>query len=192
MQQKITKYTNPLPSQHLSVSWGHSVEVIDTSTTFRVLLQNPNGLSVLHQPLSLLHNLCTSCDLGTSVLYLPETNTNWDLPHLRDKFASLTHNTWQTSVYQSSKSPETFLSDHQPGGTATIVCDNWVARILHRGEDPFGFGRWTYVTLRGKGQHKVTIITAYKASPTSGDTTPPPIIFTRPTSLGVSSYASRS
>jgi hypothetical protein len=34
-----------------------------------------------------------------------------------------------------------------------------------------GLGRWSYVTLRGIGSKKVTIITAYNASYNTGDTT---------------------
>ncbi len=32
-------------------------------------------------------------------------------------------------------------------------------------------GRWSYITLRGKGTRLITVITAYNASPTRGDTT---------------------
>jgi hypothetical protein len=42
---------------------------------------------------------------------------------------------------------------------------------MEKGEDPIGLGRWSYVTLRGKGSSKVTVITAYNASCNTGDTT---------------------
>jgi hypothetical protein len=70
-----------------------------------------------------------------------------------------------------SRSPEDFLSHFQPGGTATIVCDNWVSRIIDKGEDHVGLGRWSYLTLRGKGSTKITIITTYNPSYNMGDTT---------------------
>ena len=53
----------------------------------------------------------------------------------------------------------------------TAICDNWVSRVLHKGEDPYGLGRWSYVTLRGKGSIKITVITAYNATPSPGDST---------------------
>jgi hypothetical protein len=32
------------------------------------------------------------------------------------------------------------LSAYQPGGTLTAVCENWVSRVVAKGEDPFGLG----------------------------------------------------
>jgi len=86
-------------------------------------------------------------------------------------FITLLHSIWRTSSSVHSRPPEDFLSQFQSGGTATVICENWVSRIVGRGEDPLGLGRWSFFTLRGKGSRKVTIITAYNASPTTGDTT---------------------
>jgi hypothetical protein len=52
-----------------------------------------------------------------------------------------------------------------------IVCDNWVSRIIEKGEDHVGLGQWSYVTLQGKGSTKVTVITAYNSFYNMGDTT---------------------
>jgi hypothetical protein len=86
-------------------------------------------------------------------------------------FKSALHQTWSYSIAAVSRSPEDFLSNFQPGGTATVICDNWISRIIDKGEDHFGLGRWSYITLRGKGSTKITIITAYNASYNLGDTT---------------------
>jgi hypothetical protein len=43
---KITRYTISLPTYDLFDSWGHSLESIDPNHTFRVFLQNPNGLAI--------------------------------------------------------------------------------------------------------------------------------------------------
>jgi hypothetical protein len=66
---------------------------------------------------------------------------------------------------------EHFESTYQPGGTATIVCDNWTSRVLGKGEDHHGLGRWSYVILRGSGTTKVAIITAYNVSQEQGEQT---------------------
>jgi hypothetical protein len=138
---------------------------------FRAFLQNPNGLSIYRQNLGLLQDLQTCRGYGAAVICLPETNTNWNFPDQHQQFTSLLHRTWRTSMHQVSRSPEDFLSQYQPGGTATILCDNWVSRVVDRGEDPIGLGRWSYITLRDKGQMKLTIVTAYNASYSQGDTT---------------------
>jgi hypothetical protein len=72
--------------------------------------------------------------------------------------------TWQHSSISYSRAKEDFISSYQPGGTATMICDNWTSRVLGRGEDPHGLGRWSYMILRGKGTTKVAIITAYNVS----------------------------
>jgi hypothetical protein len=53
----------------------------------------------------------------------------------------------------------------------TAVCDNWISRVSVKGEDPFGLGRWSYVTMRGKQSVKITIVTAYNATPSTGEST---------------------
>jgi len=170
-QRKITAYTAPSSSEQIDDTWGHTLAVIDPSTAFRLFLQNPNGLSIATAPLNLHQDLIACHKYGTAVVSMPETNTNWDLHHIRDCFSGLVRKTWKQSVLQPSKGPETFLADKQPGGTTTLICDNWVARVSTRGEDPLGLGCWSYVTLRGKQGSLITVITAYNASRSYGDTT---------------------
>jgi hypothetical protein len=114
----ITNFTTPLPRHVLVDSWGHSLQLIDTSTTFWIFLQNPNGLSLTYRPDA---NRRISC---------PSTNQVGQ----------------QLSYFQ------------------------WVSRLIDKGEDRVGLSRW-YVTLHGKGDRKVTFVTAYNASYTSGETT---------------------
>ena len=148
----IHSYPTFAPSKAtLYDSWGHSLPIIDPSKVFRVFLQNPNGLRLSGSTYSLQHDLRLCHDYGAATLCFPETNLNWDLPELRAQFSDLLRKTWRNSTYVSSKSPEEFMSTYQPGGTATVICDNWTSRVIDRGEDPLGLGRWTFVTLRGKG-----------------------------------------
>lgn len=59
----------------------------------------------------------------------------------------------------------------KPGGTTKIVCDNWTSRVVDREEDPISLGWWSHFTLRGKGQTKITIITAYNPTTSTGGKT---------------------
>jgi hypothetical protein len=102
---------------------------------------------------------------------LPETNVNWNLPDQCQLFHNALQKTWLNSSSSISRSPEDFLLQFQPGGTATIICDNWISRILEKGEDHKALGRWFCVTLREEGQRKIVFITAYNASYNTGDTT---------------------
>ena len=76
----------PFLSLSLSLSppinkWEHSLQSIDTSMTFHLFLQNPNGLK-LHQGFhATLQDFQTCLQYGAAVLSLPEANTNWSLFH---------------------------------------------------------------------------------------------------------------
>jgi hypothetical protein len=170
LQQKITQYAIPLPSYELHDSWGHTLDTIDPSTIFQIFLQNPNGLSLSTTNYPLLQDFQTCRDYGAAVICLPETNMNWDQRDQQAILHQLLWRTWRTTATQTSRAPESFLSQYQPGGTATMVCNNWVSRVLQKGEDPMGLGRWSYITLRGKGAKQITVITAYNANPSQGDT----------------------
>jgi exonuclease III len=152
-------------------SWGHSLPIIDSTKVFRVFLQNPNGLRLSGSTLPLQQDLRTCSEYGAAAICLPEANLNWNIPSTRDLFSSLLRKTWRNSAYSTLQPPKEFLSNRQPGGTATVICDNWTSRIIERGADPLCLGRWSYITLRGKGTTKVTIVSAYNATSSQGDTT---------------------
>lgn len=168
---KITRYTIHMPSYDLFESWGHSLEVIDPNSTFRIFLQNPNGLPISPNNQLLLQDFQTCYNYGAGMLCLPETNTNWNQGGQLSTLNQLFHRIWRTSSVQVSQTPDPFLANRQPGGTMTAVCENWVSRVISKGEDPFGLGRWSYITMRGTENTKITVITAYNATPSPGECT---------------------
>ena len=50
----------------------------------------------------------------------------------------------------------------QPGGTFTGVLGWWASRVINQGSDVLGVGRWSHITLQGRGSRKLVIITAYR------------------------------
>jgi hypothetical protein len=48
------------------------------------------------------------------------------------------------------------------GGTLTSTVDRWSSRVFKKDSDPSGLGRWSYQTLVGKQNTKVTTITGYQ------------------------------
>jgi len=170
-QPLITSFTKSPPIHVTNAIWGHSLDEIDKSSCFRLFLQNPNGLSITTARECLLQDLLTCHSYGTAVISLPETNTKWDLPSIKSQFHAMLRRVWPLQSLCHSKSPEIFNSSYQPGGTATILCDNWISRIISKGEDPLGLGRWSYITLCGKGSCLITLVTAYCPSTAPGETT---------------------
>jgi len=149
-------------------AWGHSPPQIDQSTIFRLVLQNPNGIKLRKGFQVPLQDLQTCRQFGITALSLPKTNSDWSLPHQRSQLHRALRSTWSNSVSQVSHADETFLSSYQPGGTATIVCSRWATRVIDKGQDHLGMGRWSYITLRGKQNKKVTIVTVYNCGYSTG------------------------
>ncbi len=142
--------------------WGHSPEEIDTSPIFRVLLQNPNGLKFSEGDDLARFNLIEARNLGVGALCLPETNTNWTLLSSIAQLGRITRPIWNNSSTQTSQINDGFDGIYQPGGTLTMICENWASRIIEKGSDPFGLGRWSYFVLQRKGDVRIAIITAYQ------------------------------
>jgi hypothetical protein len=160
----LSKSTPPaLSDQHHNSTWGHTMDEIDPSNIFRVLLQNPNGIKPYEKDLEFHYSLNKCSSLGVGAMSVAETKLNWSdtVSHSIHKWF---RRTWQFSSLSYSQATERFSSYYQPGGTLTAIVDKWTSRVISKGQDPYGLGRWSYVTLQGKQSSKVTIITAYRVS----------------------------
>jgi hypothetical protein len=104
----------------------------------------------------------TCHSIGAAAICLTETNTNWNQPYQLGKLSKAICNIWSTTSTQASQHPELFHSPNQRGGTLEIITDQWVSRVQAKGIDPYGLGRWSYITLAGKGNKKIILITAYR------------------------------
>jgi hypothetical protein len=153
---------NPPQETQTKDIWGHSLERIDKNSVFRVLLQNPRGLKLGGDQLNTQYSLSLCQALEAGAVCLPETNTNWGHRQAHSIMHNLLRKTWKHSSYSTSYTMEAFDSINQPGGTLQIITNNWTSRILEKGTDPFGLGRWTYTIMRGAHNKKVVIITAYR------------------------------
>ncbi len=142
--------------------WGHSLEQIERNSVFRLILQNPKGLKLSGDHINTQYSLSICQTLEAGAVCLPETNTNWGHRQAHSIMQNLLRKTWKHSSYSTSYTMEAFDSINQPGGTLQIITNNWVSRILEKGTDPYGLGRWTYTIMRGAHNRKVVIITAYR------------------------------
>ena len=130
--------------------FGHIPESIDTATTFRLLLQNPNGIRPTVTDPDFMFSLHLCNEIGAGAICIAETNLNWHkTKHLVSLRRCLNRN-WSASKYQVSIPEEVFTGNYQPGGSATLIVDRWTSRVIKSGMDPFGLGRWSYVFLGGK------------------------------------------
>lgn len=164
----------PLTPQ-LDSTWGHQLAQIERDNIFRVILQNPRGLKLGGDSINTLYSLSICHSIKAGVICLPESNTNWGHRQAHSIMHRILRKVWKHSTYSTSYTEETFEDLNQPGGTAQIITNNCTSRVLERGTDPFGLGRWTYAVLRGANNRKVVLITAYRvcsqAISTAGQTT---------------------
>lgn len=153
--------------------WGHYPDDIDQSSTFRVLFNNPCGLGLGTNLLGTQYSLSIVESLGVGGLCLAEMNLNWGIAAAYNKVQTILRQTWRNHSMSHSHLKENFTSWTQPGGTATIITNNWTSRIVEKGMDPFGLGRWSYTILRGKSGVKILIITAYQVCLQTATSTAP-------------------
>eukprot|EP00957_Ditylum_brightwellii_P092209 7019789-Ditylum_brightwellii.AAC.1 len=83
-----------------------------------------------------------------------------DIKHLFNKV-------WGKYKIVTSKSQERTKKEYQPGGTATVVMDKWVSQVRNSGCNPLG--HWSYASIKGRKDRKVTIISAYRVCENSLD-----------------------
>jgi hypothetical protein len=143
-------------------TWGHSLETISSDKVFRVVTQNMRGLKLYSDPLMMQYSLQLSASMGIASLCLSETNLNWIHKEAHSKLNRVLKKVWQHASYSTSHIVEDFQEAHRPGGTATLVTGNWVSRIITKGTDPYGLGRWSYVVLLGRGGQTLLVVSAYR------------------------------
>ncbi len=78
--------------------WGHFPEVIDSDLTLRLFFNNPNGLKLTSDPISVQYSLSLIQAIGAGVICLAETNVNWSnlrvsntLRNITKKFGNTLH-----------------------------------------------------------------------------------------------------
>ena len=95
-----------------------------------------------------------------------ETQRNWSIKELQNKIHSkLKPYFKQSKMVTSSADPVAKHKDeeYQLGGTCLIIGDPFVGRVCETKTDTT-LGRWNFITLEGKQQKHLTVITAYQVN----------------------------
>ena len=128
----------------------------------RIIFQNVNSL----EPSSGHHTLELMCDsigqLEIDIACLAETNTNWKHPNSKASFHATTKRHWTHSHSTTSETEIEWSAIHKPGGTAIITLPPFSSSITTSGSDPKGHGRRSYITITGRDNNKLTMISAYR------------------------------
>ena len=127
---------------------------------FRIMSHNVNGLSKADQHSDVINFARAIEDKNIGVFGIQETNRNFERTNMLDSFHRVIKgvSTHHHGAVSSAALPWT--SDHQPGGTAVSVRNEWASRFLAKGSDDLG--RWSWLTLTGQGTTKITFISGYR------------------------------
>ena len=97
----------------------------------------------------------------TNILCLSESQCAWENFHVRNNVQEELRKVDKYAGMIGSSSCVACGDSYKPGGTVTLYDGNWSGRLT-KGVDPHKLGRWSYVTLFGRNDTFLTIITGYR------------------------------
>ena len=160
-QEAESRYDTMNPE--VFIHWGTENATRDEKH-FRVWYQNPNGIKVTDNDHSMKHMHQYLYEQQVDIACFAETNLEWNHKWVRRKLETTGRRRWKSFQATTSTSQRLFPKSYKPGGTMMFSARSIRTRIVEEGSDPFKMGRWTFQTFKGKGNIKVTFITAYRVT----------------------------
>lgn len=136
--------------------------------SLRIFFQNVKGFSYSSSFDDYKYYFSSLKAYGVDIAGLAETNTAWQHPHLQQDVRKVVHKLYrQSKLVFGSTIPEIDKCApsevYQSGGTMTVIQGPITSGVYGSAiEDETGLGRWSGITLRGHGDYKLSIITAYR------------------------------
>jgi hypothetical protein len=150
-------------------SYGYPIHRTKEAHSLRIFFQNIKGLSHTHSTEDYDYYLDHFRDLQVDIAGLAETNTAWQHPFLCHEFTTRARKAgdgMSKTIFGSPSSTVDLIPPHetfQAGGTLTLCLGGWTTALYGPGTtDPTGLGRWSGLTLRGKNDNILNVITAYR------------------------------
>ena len=176
--------SNPHPTK----TYGHPIQGSKGDNHMRILFQNIKGLSHTNSQADYDYYLHQFRDLHIDVAGLAETNTAWQHHFLRHAFSTSARYAGDGLSRTSYSSPSPSIDEisiaetFQAGGTLTTCIGPWTTTLFGKDiQDPTGLGRWSGLTIRGKHDNVLSILTAYRTCNGSRHTAPLGSVFHRET-----------
>jgi len=141
--------------------WGDPMICPKPFNTFRVLSRNVNTMSNKTDYLSWKAAAHAVTISEADAVALQETNLAWNKLHRR-RIHQIFQQTSGTAVIATSSSADISISPHQQGGTLQAIIGDWTSRSVHIGHDTSGLGRWSYIEMQGKEDHRFIILSGYR------------------------------
>lgn len=138
----------------------HAAEERKRKDIFRVYFQNINGLSAVNDGTHISETFQQIQSTQASAFGFAETNLATDQPRIKRLINSKQREIWEHSKIITAQSNFITASDYKPGGVLIGVTNDIVGRVHNHFSDHLG--RWTGVSLSGKANKHLVIITAYQ------------------------------
>ena len=102
---------------------------------------------------------------------ISKTSTHWNNKSAKDKFRNTIAKEWVGASVITSETNFHWPSIYKPGDTA-IITDRLIrSRKTKSGDDNHGLVRWSFITLQGCDERRLTLIYVYKVNSTPIDLT---------------------
>ena len=93
------------------------------------------------------------------------TETDWYLPKIKPEESwterSRDHLPRQTTLFSYNKNDEHNTSKYQAGGTFILGLNQTQSRVVSKGQDKSGLGRWTWFRIQGRHNRFTTVFSVY-------------------------------
>jgi len=107
-----TRIFTPITEPTAPDFWGHHPDQIDINSTFRIFFNNPSGLKLTSDQLSVQYSLSMLNTLGTGAVCLAETNLNWKHPRVHNQLKESLKKTWRHSASVTSHITEDIMGEN--------------------------------------------------------------------------------
>jgi len=131
--------------------------------TFRILYSNINGISPKNLEQESQQMAFQANTYHIDLLGLVETNINWFNKTTYDQVRRQLIEYWPQSLLQTSSYITSQNTIYQPGGTLTLIGNNWTGGATGS-SDTSGMGRWSTIKITGRQGRILELITVYRVT----------------------------
>jgi hypothetical protein len=161
--QTVTQLQPILFQQSDNEAVGDDLESIDETKTLRIYYQNVNGITASKGTSKWNEINETMVRHKVAIFGLTETNIEWNKYKNQTIMKSVLRKHFKHATMQTSTTTMKFDDDYKPGGTCTVITNDWTGRVLTSITDETGQGRWSGIVIRAHW-FNIAIITAYRVT----------------------------
>lgn len=135
--------------------------------TMRTVFQNVNGISIKNNIIAAEAYANYMNEMEADIIGIAKTNINFNRNDLQENFRTRIRNVRPTHKCVISHMKSESTDNHIRGGVAMILNGNWCGRTVATESDTMG--RWASITLQGRQDSQIRIISAYRPCSSTND-----------------------